>query len=76
MRRAESFNKLAASAKSKPDEIIRALELRPGQNVLDYGAGGGYFALRFAELVGPGGQVVALDNIIWRIASRCYRGLK
>ncbi|MBN3033857.1 MAG: class I SAM-dependent methyltransferase [Candidatus Saganbacteria bacterium] len=62
MCRAEMFNKKAATAKSRPDEIIGALGLRPGQNALDYGAGGGYFALRFAELVGPAGEVVALDK--------------
>jgi arsenite methyltransferase len=61
MCRAEMFNKKAASAKSMPDEIIKTLALKAGQKVLDFGAGGGYFALRFAKAVGPGGKVIALD---------------
>jgi len=33
----------------KPDEVLRALELAPGQVACDIGAGPGYFALRMAR---------------------------
>ena len=56
------FNKKAAAEKSKPDEILRALNLQPGQKVADIGSGGGYFSLRFAEAVGASGQVFAVDT--------------
>ena len=45
------FNRQAADPKSKPDEILKALGLQPKQKVVDLGAGGGYFALRFADVV-------------------------
>lgn len=48
-------------AMQKPDEIMAALALRPGQRVADIGAGSGYFTLRLAQTVGDGGLVHALD---------------
>jgi len=60
-RKAVMFNRKASSPKSRPDEILAALELRPGDTVVDIGAGGGYFSLRFAEAVGPEGRVFAVD---------------
>src|SRR4051794_40783065 len=45
----------------KPDEVLRALALTPGQTVCDVGAGPGYFALRAARVVGPAGRVFAVD---------------
>ncbi len=45
----------------KPDEVIAALQLRAGQVACDVGAGPGYFALRLARAVGPGGRVFAVD---------------
>jgi SAM-dependent methyltransferase len=45
----------------KPDEVVRALELRPGQVVCDIGVGTGYFARRFAAAVGPAGRVFGVD---------------
>ena len=56
------FNKKASDPKNKPDEILKALELRQGQRVADIGAGGGYFSLRFAEAVGKNGRVFAIDT--------------
>jgi arsenite methyltransferase len=38
------------------------LGLQKGQSVADVGAGGGYFALRFAETVGIEGRVYAVDT--------------
>jgi len=60
--KARMFNRKASSQKSNPDQIIEALALHPGQIVADIGAGGGYFSLRFAELVGSQGHVYSLDT--------------
>ncbi|MEA3255283.1 MAG: class I SAM-dependent methyltransferase [Candidatus Altiarchaeota archaeon] len=56
------FNRKASNPKSRPDEILNALALQPGQNIADIGAGGGYFTLRFADAVGGGGRVYAVDT--------------
>jgi protein-L-isoaspartate O-methyltransferase len=45
----------------KPDEVVAAMRLRPGEVVADVGAGSGYFALRMARAVGPAGRVHALE---------------
>jgi ubiquinone/menaquinone biosynthesis C-methylase UbiE len=56
------FNRKASDPKNKPNQILEALALQPGQNVADIGAGGGYFSLRFAEAVGREGRVFAVDT--------------
>jgi predicted methyltransferase len=45
----------------KPDEVVKALALQPGQVACDVGAGPGYFTLRLATAVGPAGRVFAVD---------------
>ncbi|MFW6134174.1 MAG: class I SAM-dependent methyltransferase [Elusimicrobiota bacterium] len=55
------FNKKASSLKSKPDEIIKVLNLKQNQKIADIGAGGGYFSIRFAKQIGPQGKVYAVD---------------
>ena len=45
----------------KPDEVMKALALKPGEVVADIGAGSGYFTLRFARAVGDNGLVYAVD---------------
>jgi SAM-dependent methyltransferase len=51
----------ARDAWQKPDEVVAALKLRPGQTACDVGAGPGYFTLRLARAVGPSGRVYAVD---------------
>lgn len=46
----------------KPDQVIAALALRPGERVADVGAGSGYFTFRLARAVGPTGSVLACDT--------------
>jgi len=48
-------------AYQKPDDVVAALGLKPGETVADIGAGSGYFALRLAAAVGPTGRVYAVD---------------
>lgn len=45
----------------KPDDVVQALELRPGQTVADIGSGSGYFTVRFANAVGTSGKVFGVD---------------
>jgi ubiquinone/menaquinone biosynthesis C-methylase UbiE len=45
----------------KPDQVVSALGLKPGQTACDVGAGPGYFSLRLARAVGKTGRVFAVD---------------
>ena len=44
-----------------PDAAIEALDLKPGMNVADVGAGIGYMSFKMARKVGPSGKVYAND---------------
>jgi predicted methyltransferase len=46
---ARSFDDPARDAWQKPDQVIAALGLKPGQSVADVGAGTGYFTVRLAK---------------------------
>jgi ubiquinone/menaquinone biosynthesis C-methylase UbiE len=43
------------------DRVMDTLRLHPGSTVADIGAGGGWFSVRAARRVGPGGHVLAED---------------
>jgi ubiquinone/menaquinone biosynthesis C-methylase UbiE len=45
----------------QPEAVIALLGIGPGDRVADLGAGGGYFAFRLADAVGPSGRVYAVD---------------
>jgi len=60
--KAKMFNKKAAHPKNKSDRIIELIGLKAGQTIADIGAGGGYFTLKFAEIVGGKGIVYAIDT--------------
>jgi ubiquinone/menaquinone biosynthesis C-methylase UbiE len=45
----------------RPDQMVDALKIRPGDVVADVGAGTGYISLRLAQRVGPKGKVFATD---------------
>ncbi len=45
----------------QPQKIMDALQVKPGQQVCDYGCGNGFYTLRLAQLVGPKGKVYAVD---------------
>lgn len=60
--KARMLNKRASSAKSKSEEIVRTLSLKPDQQIADVGSGGGYFSFLFARYVGKEGKVYAVDT--------------
>ncbi len=43
-----------------PRRVLEGL-VAPGDTAIDFGCGPGYFTLPLAEMVGPGGRVVAVD---------------
>ena len=45
----------------QPEKVIAALQIRPGDQIADLGAGGGYFTFKLANAVGPTGKVYAVD---------------
>ena len=45
----------------RPLDVLRALDLREGNTVVDLGSGAGYFALKLSPAVGKRGQVLAVD---------------
>jgi SAM-dependent methyltransferase len=66
------FDDPQRDAWQKPNEVIRALALKPDAVVADIGAGTGYFALRFARAL-PKGKVYAIDiepDMVRHVASR------
>ncbi|WP_320040626.1 class I SAM-dependent methyltransferase [uncultured Desulfobacter sp.] len=46
----------------EPGPVFEALNICPGQNILDMGCGAGDYTLQAARLTGPLGQVTAIDN--------------
>lgn len=59
--KAKKLNKTAGYPESKPEQIIEAIGLKEGQTIADIGAGGGYFTLKFADIIGEKGIVYAID---------------
>jgi ubiquinone/menaquinone biosynthesis C-methylase UbiE len=58
---AEWLERSERELEEEPDKALDAIGFRPGMNVADVGAGTGYFALRIARRVEPGGRVWATD---------------
>ena len=46
-----------------PDHVMDLLPIEPAARVLDLGCGAGFYTLRLADEVGPGGAVLALDVV-------------
>jgi arsenite methyltransferase len=49
------------AAWQRPDLVIDALDIQPGDHVVDLGSGEGYFLSYLVEAVGPEGRVTAVD---------------
>jgi ubiquinone/menaquinone biosynthesis C-methylase UbiE len=45
----------------RPAEVLHALDIKPGDLVVDLGCGSGYFALRLSPHAGKGGRILAED---------------
>lgn len=45
----------------RPQRVIDAFEIQPGQIIADLGAGSGYYSFRIAPLLGDKGQMLAID---------------
>jgi protein-L-isoaspartate O-methyltransferase len=48
-------------AEEKPELLMQALKLKPGEAVADIGAGTGFYSRRLAQSVGPKGVVYAVE---------------
>jgi ubiquinone/menaquinone biosynthesis C-methylase UbiE len=63
-----------------PEKLLKALNLKPGQTICDFGCGNGYYTVRLASRVGPRGAVYAVDiqqEMLDLLAKRVKpRGLK
>jgi ubiquinone/menaquinone biosynthesis C-methylase UbiE len=66
---ARIYNDSSRDAWQKPDEVLKALELKPGEVVADIGTGAGYFAHRFAQHVAKV-YAVDIDEGLLRITAR------
>ena len=55
------FEEAGRDQKLQIDRVMDTLKLHPGSNVADVGAGGGWFSVRAARRVSPGGTVYAED---------------
>ena len=70
------FDDPERDAWQKPDELVRALAIRPGAVVADLGAGTGYLIGRLARAVGPDGTVFAVEvepNLVVHLRERAER---
>lgn len=59
--RIASMERSERDAWQKPDEVVKALDLKNGEVVADIGAGTGYFSRPLAKAVAPDGKVYAVD---------------
>lgn len=72
----EAFENPERDRRQKPDEVVAAMKLEPGDRVADIGAGTGYFTRRFARAVGEGGVAYAVDlepNMLRYVAERARK---
>lgn len=60
-RYARRFDDPKRDAWQRPEKVVEALRLEPGDTVVDLGAGTGYFVPHLSRAVGPSGTVLALD---------------
>jgi len=66
----------------QPEQVIKALEIQPGNQVADLGSGSVYFTFRLADAVGPTGKVYAVDvdaemnaDLAQRIRDKGYKNI-
>jgi ubiquinone/menaquinone biosynthesis C-methylase UbiE len=65
---AEHYEQISADRQFKAGkELVEALEIAPGERVLDVGSGTGLLAGHIFDLVGPNGSVTGIDPLPLRI---------
>ncbi len=70
------FDDPARATWQRPQELVAALRLRPGDRVADLGAGTGYFSRLLSEAVGRDGTVFAVElepNLVTYLRDRAER---
>ena len=75
-RGADWLDRAEREEEEAPERALDAIGVRPGQIVVDLGAGSGYFTVRLAERVAPAGRVFAVDiqpEMIARLRERLQR---
>jgi arsenite methyltransferase len=60
--KAKMFNRKAARPTSKANEIMKTLDIQPGQTIADIGSGGGFFTFLFSQQIGQNGKIYAIDT--------------
>lgn len=73
---AEWLERPEREAEERPDEVIQAMGVKPGDVVADIGCGTGYFARRFAKVVGPTGKVYGVEiqqEFLAMLKERCEK---
>ena len=50
-------------AREKPAEVLAFAGVKPGMTVVDMFAGGGYYSELLADVVGPNGKVLSVNNV-------------
>lgn len=58
---ADWLDRTEREAEEAPEKALKIIGIAPGSSVADVGAGSGYFTLKMASRVGPGGTVYAND---------------
>ena len=53
----------------KPREVLKFLEVAPGQQILDFYAGPGYYSELLSRVVGPSGSVLIYNNELYAQAA-------
>jgi len=60
--KAKMFNRKASRKQSKAEDILKTLNIQPGQTIADIGSGGGFFTFLFSHIVREKGTVYAIDT--------------
>ncbi|MBA3896467.1 MAG: class I SAM-dependent methyltransferase [Sphingomonadaceae bacterium] len=65
----------ATDASRKPAETLIFAGVKPGMTIGEFYPGGGYFTRLLSDMVGPGGHVYGIENIVWKGAVKADNAL-